>query len=402
MKSYKNRSYIVTLNISSVIKAGVIFFLALVLMFSISGLLTALKPGYRVNSNLIHQATKHLSSKVLFHFLATDTQMIKAGMQDTEEFPSLGNTIINMATNISFKDPRSFIGRELPGFAFFDSEILVAGEGTDFTNLPIESVPSDKIFHAKEDPNLKEVPNESQEKKENDTKHNPSSSDLEKKTVYIYFTHTRESFLPYLDGITDPNAAQHSKINVTNVGMKLKEQLEDRGIGTIVDKTDVQTLLIQKGWKYPQSYQESREVIQTAMNKNRDLNYLIDIHRDSRRKKDTTITINGQSYAKIAFVIGGNNPNYEKNAKLAKQLDKLLQEKYKGLSRGVLKKEGSLTNGKFNQDLSSNAILIEVGGVDNTFEEMYRTTAALADVFSEYYWQAEQVAGNQSNPPSKQ
>lgn len=184
--------------------------------------------------------------------------------------------------------------------------------------------------------------------------------------------------------------------------MKLKEQLEDRGIGTIVDKTDVQTLLIQKGWKYPQSYQESREVIQTAMNKNRDLNYLIDIHRDSRRKKDTTITINGQSYAKIAFVIGGNNPNYEKNAKLAKQLDKLLQEKYKGLSRGVLKKEGSLTNGKFNQDLSSNAILIEVGGVDNTFEEMYRTTAALADVFSEYYWQAEQVDGNQSNPPGKQ
>ena len=95
MKSYKNRSYIVTLNISSVIKAGVIFFLALVLMFSISGLLTALKPGYRVNSNLIHQATKHLSSKVLFHFLATDTQMIKAGMQDTEDFSKLGgNTII--------------------------------------------------------------------------------------------------------------------------------------------------------------------------------------------------------------------------------------------------------------------------------------------------------------------
>ncbi|MGE6259466.1 stage II sporulation protein P [Heyndrickxia sporothermodurans] len=400
MRSYKNRSYVYTLNISSVLKSGVICIAALILIFSISGILTSFKPGYRVNSNLIHQATSQLSSKLLFQFLATDTQMINATISKGEKPSSISNLLLSLATNISFKDPRSFLGRELPGFTFFDSEILVAGEGTDFTNLPIESVPSDKVFNSKKDPNLKNTNDIDAEIKPNEEKKPSSLSSVNKKTVFIYFTHTRESFLPYLDGVTDPNAAQHSKVNVTKVGEKLKEQLENQGIGTTIDKTDVQTKLLQKGWTYPQSYQESRELVQTAMTNNRGLHYFIDIHRDSRRKKDTTVSINGKSYAKIAFVIGGNNPNYEKNARLARELDKRLKTNYKGLSRGVLKKEGALTNGKFNQDLSANAFLIEIGGVDNTFEEMYRTTEALADVFSEYYWQAEKVNSNQSEPPA--
>lgn len=183
------------------------------------------------------------------------------------------------------------------------------------------------------------------------------------------------------------------------VGEKLKEELEDRGIGTTIDKTDVQNLLLKKGWKYGQSYLESRELVQTAMAQDRDLNYFIDIHRDSERKKKTTAIINGQSYAKISFIIGGENPNHEKNVQLAKELHSRLERKYKGLSKGIIQKAGASTNGKFNQDLSSNSFLIEVGGVDNTFEEMYRTVTALADVFSDYYWQAEKVDGKQ--PPAK-
>ena len=35
------------------------------------------------------------------------------------------------------------------------------------------------------------------------------------------------------------------------------------------------------------------------------------------------------------------------------------------------------------------AILIEVGGVDNTEEELNRSIDALAKAFGEYFWQAE-------------
>ena len=38
----------------------------------------------------------------------------------------------------------------------------------------------------------------------------------------------------------------------------------------------------------------------------------------------------------------------------------------------------------FNQDLSSHAILLEVGGVDNTIEEVNNTLEVIANVLKEY------------------
>lgn len=101
--------------------------------------------------------------------------------------------------------------------------------------------------------------------------------------------------------------------------------------------------------------------------------------------------MNGKSYAKLVFVVGAEHANYEKNVKLATEWHNLLEKKYKGLSRGVILKQGKNTNGKFNQDLSEKAMLIEFGGVDNTFEELNRTAEAFADIFADYYWQAEAV-----------
>ena len=219
--------------------------------------------------------------------------------------------------------------------------------------------------------------------------------------VYVYFSHNRESFLPYLKGVTNPNHAYHSQVNVTNIGDKLKEELEKGGIGTVVDKTDIEAKLKEKGLSFARSYQESRTVVEAAVTQNRDLTYLIDIHRDSRRKKDTTIEINGKTYAKLAFVIGGEHANYEKNLAFANELQKRFDSSYKGLSRGVFTKKGSGTNGKFNQDLSEKAILVEFGGVDNTFEELYNSAEILAEVISDYYWQAERVDQAEEQPANE-
>ncbi|KQL53490.1 stage II sporulation protein P [Heyndrickxia shackletonii] len=401
MKPYKNQSIVISLQLSSILKFSGGIVLTLILIFSLTGILTTVKSEYRMNSNLVTDASQHISGKVLYHLIASENHVLGSSLEDSSNSIPIGNILFNLVTNISFKDPRSFIGRELPGFYMFDSKILVAGEGTDYTNLPIESVPPEKIFKSNKDPDLKNTENitGTQKRDSKEKKQDTALTTGNRKVVFLYFTHTRESYLPYLKGIKDPNAASHSKINVTMVGEKLKEELEDRGIGTTIDKTDVQNLLLKKGWKYGQSYLESRELVQTAMAQDRDLNYFIDIHRDSERKKKTTAIINGQSYAKISFIIGGENPNHEKNVQLAKELHSRLERKYKGLSKGIIQKAGASTNGKFNQDLSSNSFLIEVGGVDNTFEEMYRTVTALADVFSDYYWQAEKVDGKQ--PPAK-
>ncbi len=187
----------------------------------------------------------------------------------------------------------------------------------------------------------------------------------------------------------------HGEINITKVSDRLAEGLEQKGIGTQVDKTDFGELLNELGMGYHQSYEVSRDVVAEAMAGNQEIQYMFDLHRDALRRDKTTQTIEGEDYAKILFVIGTGHPDYENNLKVATELHALIEEAYPGMSRGVYQKDGSGGNGIYNQDMADNALLIEFGGVDNTMEELYRSADALAEVFSEYYWDAEAVQSDQ-------
>lgn len=114
------------------------------------------------------------------------------------------------------------------------------------------------------------------------------------------------------------------------------------------------------------------------------IQYYIDIHRDSVSKNYTTATIQGKNYAKVLFVVGLDHANWESNNNLATNLDRIITKYYPGLSRGIMQKQGQNVNGIYNQDLSPNCVLIEVGGVDNTIEEVYNTMNALADILNKH------------------
>src|SRR3954453_20315888 len=400
MKFVKIDRVMVTVKGTSIVKVVVGFTSFLLLVFSISGLLTALRPKYRPSSSSIHSATTNITGEMLYHLIGWENHYFLEGLPESAPTPELTQYLFKLSTNVNLDDPRSLLGRELPAFSIFDTEILVAGEGTNYTNMPIESAPPLEILQAEKEAALQNIEGLDGQSG-NDSTEVPPSTTGDRKVVYVYFTHNRESFLPYLKGVTNPDHAHHSQLNVTRIGDKLKEELEKRGIGTVVDKTDVESNLTNKGLTYSQSYQESRSVVEAAVKDNRDLTYLIDIHRDSRRKKDTTKVINDKSYAKLAFIVGGEHANYEKNLAFANQLHEMLEQKYKGISRGAFTKQGAGTNGKFNQDLSENAILVEFGGVDNTFEELNHSAEALADVLSEYYWQAEKVNQPVTDPANE-
>lgn len=385
----KRQSIVVSIRGEHLLQFLILSALLLVMIFSISGLLTSLQPEYRPKSTSIHRAAINIDGKVLYRLIGSENHSFLQTLPEDEPAPKLSSLLFKLSTNVNLDDPRSLLGRELPGYSLFDGKILVAGEGTNYTNLPIESAPPMEVLKEELEAQLQNV--EHLDQTNAGEAESPLLSTGERKMVYIYFSHTRESFLPYLQGVTDPNAAHHSKINVTNIGDHLKEQLESLGIGTVVDKTDIMTKLNEKGLKYAKSYDESREVVETALSGNRDLTYLIDIHRDSLRKEKTTKVINGKSYAKLAFVIGSDNPHFEKNFKLANEIHQKLEEHFPGLSRGIIERGGARTNGKFNQDLSENAILIEFGGVDNTFEELFLSAEAFAKAFSEVFWDAESV-----------
>ncbi|KAB2334782.1 stage II sporulation protein P [Cytobacillus depressus] len=305
-------------------------------------------------------------------------------------FPNISEMAFRLATNIKPTDIRTFLGRELPGYSIFETGIEIAGEGTDYTNLPFESAPPIDFLLKEKEIVSENLPSE-------DPKNTPSPFDG-KKSVLIYHTHSWESFSPLLKGVTHPDEAVSSneRVNVIAVGKKLSEELALKGIGVEHDTTNMATLLNQKNWTYNESYLLSREVAQTAMASNKDLKFMIDIHRDSQGHELTTKDINGKKYARMFFVVGKEHKNYQKNLQLATELHHSLEAKFPGISRGVFKKGKSEGNGIYNQDLSDRSILIEFGGVENDLTELYNSIDVFAEIFNEHYWKAEMVNGKGS------
>lgn len=211
-------------------------------------------------------------------------------------------------------------------------------------------------------------------------------STFDKDVIYIYQSHSRESFLPYLKNVNEPEEAFHSIANVTLVGKMLGKALERRGIGTTVNSTDMVKELDSRGMDYGNSYFVSGEHVKRAIQKNQDLEIFLDIHRDSLRKDSTTINVNGDDYARLLFIVGTGHKEYEKNLSFARELQLQLETNYPKVSKGILEKDKSEGNGVYNQNLAANAIIVEIGGVDNTVQELYRTVEALADVLSSNYW----------------
>ena len=206
----------------------------------------------------------------------------------------------------------------------------------------------------------------------------PNPVDINNPIIYIYNSHQLENYnSSNLDiyGIT-PNVLMTSYL--------LKEKLNSKGISTIVEDTNLTEFLSLNNWDHSGSYKASRIFILDKKNKYSTLKYFIDIHRDSVSKNMTTININGKDYARILFVVGLEHDNYKDNIKISEDLNDLFNKYYKGLSRGIYKKEGPGVDGIYNQDISPNSILIEVGGVDNNIDEVLNTTEAISNIL--YYY----------------
>ncbi|MFB9279610.1 stage II sporulation protein P [Cohnella cellulosilytica] len=203
--------------------------------------------------------------------------------------------------------------------------------------------------------------------------------------VYIYHTHNRESWKNVARSVQG-SSVDDPKTNITLVGKHLGEKLNKAGIRSLVETADFAERLNAKKLAFSQSYAESKKAVVQAMNANPSLSYFFDIHRDADvPRKNTTVTIKGKSYARILFVIGTAHANHAANQKLAEELNKRLNKKYPGLSRGVISKSAHQGNGEYNQSLSPGSLLLEIGGANNTLEESRLAAEAFADVFSDYF-----------------
>jgi stage II sporulation protein P len=329
-----------------------------------------------------------IGAEVFLRIISYENPLIGHALTGSNADFAIIPTGFKLITNIEMNDIRSLIRTEIPGFMAFDSNFLIADKGVNFTDIPIESAPPMEVL-------LQERNMAANELKELNSGNASSGAAPSEKSVFIYHTHSWESYLPLLglEGAENENDAVDGKTNITIVGDLLGKELEKRGIGANVDKTNVGQELKNKGWLTPKSYEISRSLVQSAMASNSNLKYFIDLHRDSVRKDSTTTVINNEPYAKLVFVIGEENKNFQQNLKFANELHQILNKNYPGISKGVLPKKGIGVDGIYNQDLHSNSLVVEVGGVDNNMKELINTVEALAEAISQIYLKAEEVNG---------
>lgn len=381
----RNHYTIVFMRIHSIYLA--LFFL----IFSITFFINYIDLKEKFTSSFINSTSEKVHANFFLSLMSTEIGMLKSSIKD-EETPSISRAVFLTFTNIWPEDIRTFLGREIPGFSTFNTEIAIAGLGTDLTTLPIESAPPLEVLLKEKELAEKDQaqPKVSQEKGISPV---PNTG---KDVAFIYHSHSWEAFLPSLPGkkTADEAVSLNERKNIIAVGKKLKDELMKRGIGASHSTSNVTEELKKKNWNYNYSYALSRETVKEVMAQKSSINYLIDIHRDSQPKKLTTTMINGKPFARLFFIVGKENKNYDRNLALAKELNKKLEEKYPGISRGVFIKTKDDGNGVYNQDLSSQSMLLEFGGVENNNTELDNSIEAFAEIFSEYYWDAEEVNGN--------
>ena len=153
----------------------------------------------------------------------------------------------------------------------------------------------------------------------------------------------------------------------------LKKELEKYNVYSVVEDENIKMVLNEHGWSYNNSYNASRLWLERTKERYPTIKYYLDLHRDS---VSLTAKINNKSYARIMYVLGMNYDGYENNEALMVKLNEYTKEKYPGLTRDILYAKKNT----FNQDFSGNVFLIEVGGNNNNFNEVYNSVLALAEI----------------------
>ena len=293
--------------------------------------------------------------------------------------------LIGSLTGVDPRDPKTFLEDELWATAADRSTLLYSGKATRHTDYPADFTPPPDVFR----PNPGKAGQTVPQPNSGAVPPTQTVAPANEPYVFIYHTHNRESFLPELKarGVRDPDLAYDTDINITLVGKRLKEKLDSLGVPTRYSDTDYPSVV--KSFQYSKSYAYSAQTVKEAMASNR-LAMIFDVHRDSLSRDKTTATIDGVAYAQVYFIVGTKNPNWKKNAEFANRIHKLLEQRMPGISRGVYAKSHN-GNAEYNQSLSPNSILMEIGGPYNTLEEMYRTADLLAELIADVYRQAEKV-----------
>ncbi len=195
------------------------------------------------------------------------------------------------------------------------------------------------------------------------------AADYGEAPILLYHTHASEAFT------ASPGDLSSFGGTVVTVGEELARLLEE-GYGLqVLHHRDVYDL----PRRY--AYSKARPVIERIIAENSGLQVVVDLHRDGVPRAKTTAKLGGKEYARLLLVVGTHNPGHLENLSFALRLQSELEAVLPGLSRGIFQQDFT-----YNQDLHPYAVLVEVGGHENSIDEALLSLPYLAEALARTYY----------------
>lgn len=198
-------------------------------------------------------------------------------------------------------------------------------------------------------------------------------------SVLILHSHGTESYTKTEDyQETVAYRTRNTGYNVVSIGDRVAALLEEGGIRVIHDRS------MHDDPSYSNAYNEARSSIEQYLETYPSIRLVLDIHRDSAEDASGNqfhpiLSTESGDAAQLMMVVGTDaggfdHPLWRENMALAVKLYTQLQKQYPGICRPI-----SLRSSRFNQDLSTGAMLIEVGSAGNTRQEALLAAQILSE-----------------------
>lgn len=195
-------------------------------------------------------------------------------------------------------------------------------------------------------------------------------------TVLIVHSHATESYENtenYQE--SSPYRTRDLHRNVVSVGDYLVQLLEKAGIHVLHDRQ------LHDDPSYSDAYGNSRASVQQYLEQYPSIRLVLDIHRDAVADADgkqLSYTVPETDVAKLMLVVGSDagglsHSKWPENMSLAVKLHAQLEQLLPGICRPI-----SFRTQRFNQDLSSGALIVEMGAAGNTRQQALNAAEYLA------------------------
>lgn len=212
----------------------------------------------------------------------------------------------------------------------------------------------------------------------------------ERPRVLIYHTHTWEAYEMTADAQYIPTETWRTKderYNMVRIGEELARWLSQLGFEVVHDKTAFEPPTLSN------AYTRSLAMLEKRMDAAERYDYILDVHRDAYSgdyNGANSVSLDGKRLAYVMMLVGkgtgatnsgfDERPDWPKNLDLAQRITDSMNAQVEGVSREV-----KIKTGRFNQHVSTGALLIEVGNNRNTLEEALNACEVIAQAIAHVY-----------------